>query len=79
MQRMSELHAAIALSDISHLPPARLHEHSGTGKGKFSVDLEHPYRLLFIPDNEPIPVKNDGGLDKTNINKIKIVGIEDPH
>ncbi len=49
MQRMVELNAAIALSDISYLPPPRLHELSGNRKGHFSVDLAHPYRLLFIP------------------------------
>lgn len=76
---MSELHAAIFLSDISHLPPARLHELTGNRNGLFSVDLGHPYRLLFIQNNEPTPVKDDGGLDKTHINKIKIIEIEDTH
>ena len=79
MQRLSELHAAIALSDITHLPPARLHELTGNRNGQFSVDLGHPYRLLFIPKNEPTPVKDDGGLDKENINRIKIIEIEDTH
>lgn len=79
MQRMSELRAAIALSDISRLPPARLHELKDNRKGQFSVDLEHPYRLLFIPNNKPIPEKEDGGIDKANINKIKITGIVDTH
>jgi len=79
MLRMVELNAAIALSDISQLPPARLHELTGNRKGQFSVDLEHPYRLLFMPNNEPIPVKKDGGLDKAKINEIIIIGIEDTH
>ena len=79
MQRMSELHAAIALSDISHLPPPRLHELTGNKSGHFSVDLGHPYRLLFIQNNDPIPLKDDGGLDKSNINRIKIIAIEDTH
>jgi len=79
MQRMLELNAAIALSDISHLPPARLHELTGNRKGQFSVDLEYPYRLLFIPNDETIPIKKDGGLDKANIHKIKVIEIEDTH
>ncbi len=33
MQRMLELQAAVTLSDISHLPPRRLHELSGNRKG----------------------------------------------
>lgn len=79
MRRMSELNAAITLSEISYLPPPRLHELTGKRKGQFSVDLEHPYRLLFMPDNEPVPIKEDGGIDKTRVHKIKIIEIEDTH
>ena len=52
-QRLTELKAADSLSDISHLPPPRCHELTGKRAGQFSVDLEHPYRLLFIPADEP--------------------------
>ena len=79
MQRLSELNAAIALSDISYLPPPRLHELSGNRKGQFSVDLDHPYRLLFIPANEPTPMRDDGGVDKEKIDQIEITEIEDTH
>lgn len=79
MQRMSELRAAIALIDISHLPPPRLHELSGNRKGQFSVDLYHPYRLLFILANNPCPLKEDGGLDKEKITQVEIIEIVDTH
>jgi len=79
MQRLSELNAAITLSDISHLPPPRLHELSGNRKGQFSVDLDHPYRLLFIPANESTPMRDDGGMDKEKIDQIEITEIEDTH
>ena len=79
MQRLSELSAATTLSDISYLPPPRLHELSGNRKGQFSVDLEHPYRLLFIPANEPIPMRDDGGMNKDKIDQIEITEIEDTH
>ncbi len=79
MQRMAELNVANTLKDISHLPPPRLHELTGDRKGQFSVDLKHPYRLLFIPVNKPLPQKEDGGLDKTKIDEIQIIEIEDTH
>ena len=47
--------------------------------GQLSVDLEHPYRLLFIPANNPIPVTQDGGLDWANITEIEIIEITDTH
>ncbi|MCI5222024.1 MAG: killer suppression protein [Candidatus Electrothrix sp. AR4] len=55
MQRMMELSAAEFLLDISRYPPARCHELTGNRKGQLSVDLEHPYRLLFIPADDPVP------------------------
>lgn len=74
-----ELKAASCLADISGVPPARCHPLSGNRDGQLSVDLEHPYRLLFIPANDPIPVTQDGGLDWSNITEIEIVEIIDTH
>lgn len=79
MQRMAELKAATNLQDISRLPPSRLHELTGNKKRVFSVDLEHPYRLLFKPINVCVALKQDGGLDKTKITEIEIIDIKDTH
>jgi proteic killer suppression protein len=79
MQRMTELKAAEALSDISHLPPPRCHELTGNRAGQFSVDLEHPYRLLFIPADDPIPYREDKGIDLALVKEIEIIDIEDTH
>jgi len=59
-QRLNELQAADALLDLSHLPPMRCHELDGNRAGQFSVDIEHPYRLLFIPAHNPTPRRKDG-------------------
>ena len=77
-QRMMELSAADSLEDISRVPPPRCHELTGNLGGQLSVDLEHPYRLLFVPANDPIPNK-DGGLDWSKVTEIEIVGIVDTH
>lgn len=79
MQRMMELEAAPTLSVISHLPPARCHELTGSDSGTFSVDLEHPYRLLFIPADDPLPLRADGGIDRERVKEIEIVDIRDTH
>ena len=78
-QRLMELKAASSLADISKVPPPRCHQLSGDRGGQLSVDLEHPYRLLFIPANDPIPVKQDGGLDWAKVTEIEIVEIVDTH
>ena len=78
-QRLMELKAANTLEEISHLPPPRCHELTGNHAGKFSVDLDHPYRLLFIPANEPVPTMDDGGIDRGKVTEIEIVSITDTH
>ena len=78
-QRLMELKAASCLDDISRVPPPRCHQLSGNRNGQLSVDLEHPYRLLFIPANNPIPVTQDGGLEWAKVTEIEIVEIADTH
>lgn len=78
-QRMMELSAAETLADISRVPPARCHELIGNRKGQLSVDLDHPYRLLFIPANNPIPEREEGGLNWAAVTKIEIIDIADTH
>ncbi|WP_321530126.1 hypothetical protein [uncultured Desulfuromonas sp.] len=78
-QRLAELKAAEVLADISHLPPPRCHELNNDRAGQFSVDLEHPYRLLFIPADEPVPFRDDGGIDLSQVTEIEIIAIEDTH
>ncbi|MCD4824547.1 MAG: killer suppression protein [Phycisphaerae bacterium] len=78
-QRLMELQAAENLAEVSHLPPARLHQLSGNRAGQFSVDLDQPYRLLLVPANDPIPTLQDGGIDKSLVTEIDITEICDPH
>jgi proteic killer suppression protein len=63
---------------MRHLP-GRCHELHGDSSGILSLDLDHPYRFLFEPANNPIPTKPDGGLEWNKITTIRILGIEDTH
>ncbi|NQU64256.1 MAG: type II toxin-antitoxin system RelE/ParE family toxin [SAR324 cluster bacterium] len=78
-QRLDELHAAETLEDVSYLPPPRCHELSHNLKGKFSVDLKHPYRLIFEPAEEPVPLKENGGIVKSKVRSMQIINVEDTH
>lgn len=79
MQRLFELQAAETLDDVSRLPPTRCHELTGNRKGQLGVDLVHPHRLLFSPDHDPLPQKDDGGLDWGEVTEILIEEIVDYH
>ena len=78
-QRLSELKAADSLAVISTLPPPRCHELTANRKGQLSIDLQHPYRLIFIPANDPVPRKTDYGLDWSLVTEIEIIDITDTH
>lgn len=78
-QRLSELAAAESLEDMRYLPGARCHELTGNLAGSLAVDLVHPNRLIFTPDHDPIPLKEDGGLDWASVTAICIVDYGDYH
>lgn len=77
--RLDDLRAAANLDMIRPPFPGRCHELKGDRAGQFSLDLNHPYRLIFEPANNPLPRKEDGGLDWKNITAIRILGVEDTH
>ena len=77
--RMVFLKAAGSLSRVPVTPPHYRHQLKGKYKGFFAVNVKHPYRLIFRPVNNPLPVLNDGGLDLTRVTDIEIIGMEDYH
>ena len=77
--RLDEFSSVENLSEIPISPPPRRHKLVGERKGQFAVDLKHPYRLVFVPADDPLPLKPDGGLDLTKITKIKIIEVIDYH
>lgn len=77
-RRLDDMRAAPSLHDLRSLPQTRCHELKGDRAGQLSVDLDHPYRLIFKPA-PPVPYKKDGGLKWTAVTAVIILGIEDTH
>lgn len=77
-RRLDDLRAANVLEDMRNLP-GRCHELLHDRSGQLSLDLDHPYRLIFEQANEPIPTKPDGGLDWTKVTAVMILGVENTH
>lgn len=66
---------------LQHLIESRLgrcHKLIGNLDGYYTLDLEHPYRLAFIPyiDDDKEDWKN---IDPKKVVKIKIMGVIDDH
>lgn len=57
----------------------RPHPLTGDRAGEFAVDLEGGTRLVFKPDNEPIPLNEDGSIDWSKVTAVCIVFIGDYH
>lgn len=79
MLRMAFLSEAKSLADVPHTKPFRRHLLSGKYKEMFSIDLKHPQRLIIKPGNNPIPRKNDGGIDINKVTEVEIVEVKDTH
>jgi plasmid maintenance system killer protein len=76
-QRLADLRAAETLADMRVLP-GRCHELRGNLAGHLSLDLDHPYRLLFRPAVDPGPGPG-GGLDWSAVSAVVVVAIVDTH
>jgi plasmid maintenance system killer protein len=78
-QRLEELRAAATLEDMRLLPGPRCHELKQGRKGQLAVDLVHPRRLVFEPAHDPVPTKEDGGLDWSQVTEIVVLEVVDYH
>ena len=79
MLRLAVLRSASSLSTVPRTPPDRCHMLTGDRNGQFAVDLSHPFRLVFAPNHDPIPRKEDGGVDLDEITAVTIIAVEDYH
>ncbi|KPA16425.1 killer suppression protein HigA, partial [Candidatus Magnetomorum sp. HK-1] len=59
--------------------PGRYHELKHNRKGQWSCDLDHPYRLIFEPQEKPIPMDKDGKYIWIKITGIEIIEIINYH
>ena len=72
------LKAVDTLQELLSMPASlnhRCHELHKNLKDTFSMDLVHPYRLLFRPA-DPVPRRNDNGVDYV---RVRIVAVKDLH
>lgn len=79
-RRLDELRAADNLGVIAYFPAPHCHELRGNRKGQLAVSLDAGCRMIFEPANNPIPRKEDGGLDWNRVTIIRILELsEDYH
>ncbi len=77
--RMAVLRNAPTLAHVPTVPPFRCHLLRDDLRGCFAVDVEHPFRLIFRPAHNPVPKKDDGGIDLAAVTAIEILDVRDYH
>ena len=79
MMRMAVLRSARSLAMVPTTRPDRRHQLVGDRDERFAVDLVYPYRLVFEANHEPLPRKDDGGIDTEQVTAITIIDVVDYH
>ena len=77
-ERLDDLMAVQTLEDTRHLP-GNFHELKANRKGQWACDLDHPYRLIFEPHENPIPTNDDGQYLWIKIKGVEIIEIVNYH
>lgn len=77
--RLRTLTQASTLADVPSGPPDRCHLLTGDRAGQVAVTVKENWRLIFVPDHDPVPVKSDGGFDLVAITAICIIEVIDYH
>ena len=77
-QRLDDLRAAETLEDVRHLP-GHYHELKENRNGQWSCDLDQPYRMIFIPHEDPIPANADGQYLWIEIRGLDVIEITNYH
>lgn len=76
--RITTMSEANNLEELRYAP-GRFHELKGDKKGLWACDLEHPYRLIFTPHENPIPTNENGQYIWIEVKGVEIMEIVDYH
>jgi proteic killer suppression protein len=77
--RLDQMQAAASIAELMTLPGTRCHQLSADRDEQFSVDLDGPYRLIFEVDMNPVPRRQDEGIDLDAIDAVVVIEITDTH
>jgi len=77
-RRLASLKNADTLAEMEGVP-GNCHALGGDRAGQYAVSLDGPYRLIFKPDDEPLPRLEDGGIDRHSVTSIRIEEVVNYH
>lgn len=78
-KRYAFLEAAPSLADVPTEPPHRRHLLDGDRKGQWSVAVKNGVCICLVPNHDPAPELESGGVDLKKVTKVTIVYVGDYH
>ncbi|OLY94484.1 type II toxin-antitoxin system RelE/ParE family toxin [Cnuella takakiae] len=78
-QRLDDIGSAPNLKVLCSIPQARCHPLSGNRDGKWAVDISANHRLIFIIDHDPIPLNDDGTINRILVTDIQIISAQEDY
>lgn len=74
--RLSEIQAAATVGELFAGNP---HPLSGDREGEFALSLAGGRRLVFIPNDNPVPTTQTGQIDWPSVSSVQVVFVGDYH
>jgi plasmid maintenance system killer protein len=78
-QRLDEMEASPNLAVLQQIPAANCHPLKGDRQGEWAVDVSGNHRIVFEPDHDSVPKKENGEIETIKITDIKILKTTDYH
>lgn len=72
-KRLQDMFDVESFADLEHLP-GNFHQLTGNRAGQWACSLDQPYRLIFQPGEDPVPIDENGA---PILKEIKIVEIQE--
>jgi proteic killer suppression protein len=77
-RRLGALLVAPTLKDMDGVP-GQCHALTVDRGGQFALNLWGAYRLIFVPDHDPTPLRPDGSIETARVTSIVIQEVVDYH
>ena len=74
--RLADLMTVDVVADLAVGKP---HPLKGDRLGQFALNLEGGRRLVFEANDDPIPYREDGGIEWSKVTQVRIVFVGDYH
>jgi proteic killer suppression protein len=78
-QRMEDITASPNLQVLCSIAPANCHPLSGDRDEQWAVDISANHRLIFVIDQDPIPLTNEGSINRIEVTDIQIISAQEDY